>query len=236
MAAKNVIVLFDKSGTPQIANKPRKNERISNSRAMRIARLLTGLPVSIFVSGVNAADPEYRKIIGDYERFGNKARKEYRQVRERPIAQIMHSRVLNHCLFHSITGYFEAGGGDAAFSVFIDNWSIPQNDVEIYLEYSATLLARCIVSLCAKYHKGRPASIARLQLLDEDSHRKRFVDVVASIFGRAYLKTDDPKYSREAADILQGNRIAQFGDATGHSIRIMQETMNTPSPAADQRR
>ena len=268
MAGKNVTVLFDESGTPEIGNndradwflgvavrydqsaeneiffkctnefglansKPLKNDRIKNSRAIRIAELLAGLPVSIFVSGVNTADPEYCEIIVDYERIGNIARKKYRQVRERPIAQIMHSRVLDHCLFHSITDHFEAGYGDAAFSVFIDNWSIPIEDVDTYLCYRATSLNRCISSLCAEYHIGQPDSIARLQLLVEDSVRKRFVDVVTSVLSRKYLKPENAKYSREPMDILERCGKAHFGDETGYSIRIMKEMLKTLPSATD---
>ena len=166
-------------------------------------------------------------------RFANKARTEVRQVRERPIAQIMHSQLIDHCLFHSITDYFEAGGGDAEFSVYIDNWSISQADVEIYLGYRAMSLYSHISSLCAKYHFGQPKSIARFQRLVEDSRRKRFVDVVASILSRSYLRSDNPKYSREPVDILEGCGKAQFGDATGYSIRIMRETMKTPPTASN---
>lgn len=268
MAAKDVTVLFDESGTPQIGNndrtdwflgvvvrydqsaeneiffkctkefglsktKPAKNDSIGCSRAIRIAKLLAGLPLSIFVSGVRIANPEYCKTIVDYARLGNIARKEHRQIRERPIAQIMHSQVIDHCLFHSITDYFEASGGDAEFSVYIDNWSIPQYDVEIYLELRARLLNEHISTLCAEYHSGQPKSIARLQLLIEDSSRKRFVDVVTSVLSRTYLKSDDPKYSREPAYILERCGKAQFGDATRDSIRIMHEMMKTFPTATD---
>ena len=268
MAAGDVIVLFDESGTPEIGNndrtdwflgvvvrydhsaeneiffkctkefglsntKPAKNASIGCSRAIRIAKLLAGLPLSIFVSGVRIANPEYCKTIVDYARLGNIARKEHRQIRERPIAQIIHSHTLDHCLFHSITDFFEAGARDSQFYVHIDNWSIPQNDVEINLELRARLLNGHISTLCAKYHSGQPKSIARLQLLIEDSSRKRFVDVVTSVLSRNYLKTDDPKYSREPTDILERCGKAQFGDATGSSIRIMQEMMKTFPTATD---
>lgn len=269
MAGKDVTVLFDESGTPQVRNNdqtdwflgvavrydqsaenaifsecksefglsnttPLKNDRIKNSRAVRIAELLAGLPLSIFVSGVNIADPKYREIIVEYERFGNKARANHRpESRERSIAQIIHSRVLDHCLFHSIMDYFEVGGGDAAFSVFIDNWSIPIEDIDTYLGYRTKLLNQSISLLCAKHHIGQPDSIDRLQLLVDDSCRKRFVDVAASAISRAFLKTENPKYSREPFHILKRCGKAHFGDETGYSIRIMQEMMMTLPPATD---
>ena len=262
MAGKDVTVLFDESGTPQVRNNdqtdwflgvavrydqsaentifsecksefglsnttPLKNDRIKNSRAVRIAELLAGLPLSIFVSGVNIADPKYREIIVEYERFGNKARANHRpESRERPIAQIIHSRVLDHCLFHSIMDYFEVGGGDAEFSVYIDNWSIPQADVEIYLEERVGSLHRSISPLCLKYHTGRPVSIGHIELLAKDTNRKRFVDVVASVVSRAYLKADNPRYSGKPMEVLQESGTANFSDATGYSIGLMQMMMN----------
>ena len=264
MATKDVTVLFDEFGTPQIANtdrtdwflgvsvrysqaeesgifrkcedvfgltktNPQKNKQISGCRAIRIAELLRGFPAYIFVPGVNTADPVFRKTITDYVGFANTARTEVRQVRERPIAQIIHSHVLDHCLYHSITGYFEAGGGDAEFSVYIDNWSIPQADVEIYLEERVVSLHRRISPLCLKYHTGRPVSIGRIELLRDDTNRKRFVDVVASVISRAYLNADNPRFSREPFDILQEFGVANFSDATGYSIDLMHMMMNGQS-------
>ena len=265
MAGKDVTLLFDESGTPQIGNNdqtdwflgvtvrydqsaenaifseckrefglsnttPLKSDRIKNSRAIRIAELLAGLPLSIFVSGVNIADPEYREIIGEYERFGNKARANYRPgSRERPIAQIMHSQVIDHCLFHSITDYFEAGGGDAEFSVYIDNWSIPQADVEIYLEERVESIHRSISPLCLEYHTGRLVSIGRIELLAKDTNRKRFVDVVASVVSRACFKADNPRYSGEPMDVLREAGMANFSDATGYSTKLMLMMMNGQS-------
>ncbi len=260
MAAKNMVVLFDESGTPAISfdqrtdwfigvgvtyeksdedvifskgkadfglanSKPLKNHRITNSRAVSIAKLLSDLPVSIYVSSVNTANPTFRKIIVDYECFGEKARRKFRQARKRPIPQIIHSHILDHCLFKLITGYFNAGGDDAAFAVFIDDWSIPESDIDISLKHGATSLYEKISRLCDEFAQGRLVSIAPLELLTRDNSRKRFVDVVASTFSRAYLKTNNQKYSREAAEILQQCGRAHCSDATQHSIDIMQAVM-----------
>jgi len=262
--AKNMVVLFDESGTPAISNdqrtdwflgvgvayeqsdeeaifskcetdfglansKPLKNYRITNTRAVNIAKLLADLPVSIYVSRVNTANPAFRKIIVDYECFGESARRKFRQARKRPIPQIIHSHVLDHCLFNVITGYFEAGGGDATFAVLIDDWSIPENDIDISLRQRAASLQEKIRPRCAKFAEGRPIAIAPLELLKRDSTRKRFVDVVASTFSRAYLKADNQKYSREAADILGECGRANCSDATQYSIEIMQAVMKRAS-------
>lgn len=260
MAAKNMVVLFDESGTPAISNdqrtdwfigvgvayeqsneeiifskckadfgltnsKPLKNDRITNTRVVRIAKVLEDLPMSIYVTVVNTANPILRKIIVDYECFGEKIREKFRQIRKRPIPQIIHSHVLDHCLFNLITGYFEEGGSDAGFAVFIDNWSTPENDINISLGHRATSLYEKISSLCSRFTKGRLVSIAPLELLIEDSNRKRFVDVVASIFSRSYLKPNNQKYSRELIEMIQECGSAHFIDATQYSINIMQAVM-----------
>ena len=260
MAAKNMVVLFDESGTPAIRfdqrtdwflgvgvtyeqsdedvifskgkaefglanSKPLKNHRITNSRAVSIAKLLADLPVSIYISSVNTANPTLREIIVDYECFGEKSRRKFRQARKRPIAQIIYSHIRDHCLFNLIKGYFNTGGDDATFAVFIDDWSIPESDIEISLRDTATSLYEKISRLCEEFAQGRLVSIAPLELLNRENSRKRFVDVVASTFSRAYLKKNNQKYSREAADILQQSGRAHCSDATQHSIKIMQEVM-----------
>ena len=262
MVGKDVTVLFDESGTPQIfgkyrrewflgcgvwyeqpvktdifarcndafglsRNRPMKNNRISTDRAIRIARVLMDLPLSISVSGIHTTDPEFRRIVKNYKRFEKKARATHRpEVRDRSIGQIIHSHLLDHCLFHSISGYFEAGGSDAHVSVFIDNWSPPNNDVGAYLKERVAALHRSISPNCLKHHIGRPISIRRIELLRDDTFRKRFVDVVASVVSRAYLKTDNPRFSREPFDILQESGTANFSDATRYSIGLMQMMMN----------
>ena len=67
--------------------------------------------------------------------------------------------------------------------------------------------------------------IAPFELLNKDSDRKRFVDGVASTFNRAYLSPNNRKYSVEAIEALKKCKNAQFGDATQHSIAIMQRVM-----------
>lgn len=221
----NEEVIFSKvSADFGLANsKPLKNNSIAKSRTLRMARLLADLPVSIYVSSVNTANPIFRKTVADYESFSTVARQEFRQTRERPIPQIIHSQILDHCLFNLITGYFEAGGDDAAFAIFIDHWCIPKSDIDISLRYRATSLNEKISPLFKDLAHDRLISIAPLELLiNRDDKRKRFVDVVASVFSRAYLKTDNPKYSCEAADTLLKCEKAHCNDATQHLIDIMQ--------------
>lgn len=260
MVAKNMVLLFDESGAPNINNdqrtdwfigvgvayeqsneeiifskcqaefglansKPLKNDRITNTRVVSIVKVLEDLPMSIYVTGVNTANPILRRIIVDYERFGEEIRENFRRIRKRPIPQIIHSHVLDHCLFNLITGYFEEGGSDAMFTVFIDNWSISKNNINILLRYRATSLYEKISLLCSNFNNSRLISIAPLELLNKDSSRKRFIDVLASTFSRSYLNPNSQKYSRKIIELIQECGSAHFIDATQHSIDIMKAVM-----------
>jgi hypothetical protein len=270
MPVKNMVVLFDESGTPAIIHdqrtdwfigvgvayqqsdeksifakcdaefglsnsKPLKNDRIGTSRVIRMANLLAGFPLSIYVSSVNTANPRLRNIIVKYESFGAKIRQNFRQIRKRPIPQIIHSQVLDHCLFNLITGYFVEYESDATFTIFIDDWSIPENDIDISLEHRAKSLYEKVSRLCTNFTKGRLVSIAPLKLLNTDSDRKRFVDGVASTFNRAYLNPNNNKYSIEVVKATKSCKKAHFGNATQHSIDIMQRVMNEAPDRGSQR-
>ena len=165
---------------------PLKNNRISNSRVKRMLNIINELPLSIYVSAINTANPTLRNTIVKYESVVAEARQN-RNIRKRPIPQIIHSHVLDHCLFNLITGYLENDLEDATFEIFIDDWSIPKNDIDISLKHRAQSLFQKISNLCENFSMGHLVSIAPLKLLNEDSKRKRFVDGMASIFNRIYL-------------------------------------------------
>ena len=55
-----------------VKERPHQDDNSVAMSAIRIAKLLAGLPLSIFVSGVRISDPEYCKTIVDYARhLGN---------------------------------------------------------------------------------------------------------------------------------------------------------------------
>ena len=145
-SAEKTIFAECESASGLAKKEPLKNYYITNSRAVCVATILADLPAWISVSRVNTANPTYRKVVVDYEVFGNKIRQSRHFPRRRK-AHIIHSHVLDHCLFHLITRPFEAGEGDAVFSVFMDNWSIPKKDIDIYLKKRTTSLRKSISSL-----------------------------------------------------------------------------------------
>jgi hypothetical protein len=99
-----------------------KNDKISVTRATEIAKLVVQIPIHIFIGSINLSLPVLQEIIQLYEELGNVLREKHRQIRGRPINQILHSHILYECLFHSITNYVESNQSDSEFSIYIDDW------------------------------------------------------------------------------------------------------------------
>lgn len=251
----NMIVLFDESGTPTINNdsrtdwflgvsvryeeadeemifeksrdifylsksSPVKNDGINNLRAIKMALLLIDLPLHICVSKIDLSNSIFREHITSYESFGNIARSTYRGIRNRPIAQIIHTHILDHCLFNTIESHVNVKNEESIFKIFIDNWSIPKNDIDTSLKYRASSLQRQISSL-----KNKTIAIHPINLLIKDSKRKRFIDSIASIVSRAYLKEDNNKYCPDYENILHQSKKYTNEDVTQYSITLMQRMM-----------
>ena len=113
--------------------KPLKNRQISNERAIRIATSLCNLPIKMVVCEIDLNNQIFIETLKQYAESSNQIRIRERAVKERPIAQIIHSKILSNCLFEIITLCLEQNQSKNGFSIFIDNWSIPQSDIEIYL-------------------------------------------------------------------------------------------------------
>jgi len=114
--------------------RPLKNNRISNSRAERISASVTQLPLQTIVRSVNLADHEFQQALTVYEQLGNELRKKHRQVGERNIAQILHFHILVETVFMSVIGYVQRGLTSSVISLCVDDWSLPRDDMEIYLK------------------------------------------------------------------------------------------------------
>jgi hypothetical protein len=250
-----MIVLFDESGTPTINNdsradwflgvsvryeefdeeiifkksrdifylsksSPVKNDGINDSRATKMAELLIDLPLHICVSKIDLSNSVFREHITSYESFGNIARSTYRNIRNRPIAQIIHTHMLDHCLFNTIESHVNIRNEELIFKIFIDNWSAPKNDFNILLEYRALSLQKQISSL-----KNKAITVHPIELLIHDSNKKRFIDSIASIVSRAYLKESNNKYCPNYENILRQSKKYTDEDATQYSINLMQRMM-----------
>jgi len=176
---------------------PLKNQKIGNSRAVQIAKLLVKLPVQIVISKLDLTDKDFENKVNLYEELGNIMRPIHRDVPGRPKAQILHSRILDATLFESISRYLQYVPKSSIFEIQIDNWSLPKSDKEITLEYTSESLQEIITSLHNEFFPNISITARSVELLVFDTSKKRFVDVVTSVVSRAVpfkakISTEEP--------------------------------------------
>ena len=175
---------------------PLKNAQISTRKAIQIAETIIPLPLFIAVVTIDLSNQAFIETITKYHQVSNEIRKCEREIKERPIAQIIHSKVLSNCLFEVITLCLETSSKLKEFNVFIDNWSIPSKDISIYLKYRSQSLSQSIRRLFPD------VNVKSIELLEKDNKRKRFIDSVTSVVSRKYNNISSDKYSNEPFDLL----------------------------------
>lgn len=242
MSSEKVIVLFDEYGTPTLRQdreseffigvgtcyknsdeliifhqiesliglqnkKPLKNNGISTERAIEIAKELKQLPIFLVVVTIDLSNIDLIEIVTEYQDISNQIRKRERSIKERPIAQIIHSKVLSNCLFESITLCLENSQTIKTFEIFIDAWSIPAKDIPLYLNFRTESLSKHVSNLFPN------VAVQHIQLLEDDTKRKRFIDSVTSVVSRKYYPNSNAKFTSIPFDIL-------FANSSGRSISV----------------
>jgi hypothetical protein len=177
-------------------SRPLKSAKISTRKAIQIAETICSLPLGIVVVTIDLSNREFIEPITKYHRISNEVRNFEREIKGRPIAQIIHSKVLSNCLFEAITLCLETSSELNEFNVLIDNWSIPATDISIYLKYRSESLSKNIRKLFPN------VDIKPIELLERDTSRKRFIDSVTSVVSKNYLNRSSDKYSNEPFDLL----------------------------------
>jgi len=119
----------------------------------------------------------------------------HRNVRHRTVAQTLHAHVLDNTLFESITKNVETYGIDTNFLVYIDDWAIPTADIEIALKGRSVSLQNKINTVINNLPVPIKISVSPISRLNQDSKRKRFVDVIASVVSRSFLNIEDEKHT-----------------------------------------
>jgi hypothetical protein len=175
---------------------PIKNAQISVRKSIEIAESLIQLPLHISVITVDLNNPQFVESITAYYERSNKIRTSTRNIKSRPVAQIIHSKVLSNCIFEAITLCLETSSMLSEFEVFIDNWSIPQKEILIYLQYRSESLSKNVKRLFP-YVDVHP-----IELLSCDNKRKRFIDIITSIISRNFDSISSEKYSDEPFKLL----------------------------------
>ena len=206
--------------------RPIKNNQITNSQAERISDLITELPIQIKVKSVNLAHNEFQLVLTLYEQLGNQLRRKHRQVGERNIAQILHFHIREECVFWSIIDYTERHLTSSTFSVYVDNWSMPRDDIEIHLNCCAQSIQRQANSLFEKQGPNLSVSVPRISLLDKDSPRKRFVDAITSVISRSFLRESNSRFSQAPLQRLLTNDINRSEDVTQATIDLIRALMD----------
>lgn len=206
--------------------RPLKNAKIHKERANGIAQLIANLPIQIVVSSLNLSNSDLQRVITLYEELGSLLRKRHRHVRGRPIAQILHSHILDECIFKSITNYMDINQISSKFSIYIDDWSIPTNDMEIYLNGRSGSINNKMNSLYKRYGSDFRIDISPISLLKEDSLRKRFIDEITSSVSRSFLKSENERYSEVPINSILANEINQYEEITDKEIEFVNFFMN----------
>ena len=168
-------------------SKPLKNNKISSHRAIKISNLLLQLNINILVACINLSNPELQQVVTIYERFGNTLRKIHRNLRERPLAQILHKEIFDFVIYNIVNKYIEQHPYYTRFSVHLDNWPFPVNDISIELEESSRIIEQKINEINGQYFPEAHVKFDDYELLEADSLQKRFIDVIASTISRKYL-------------------------------------------------
>jgi hypothetical protein len=209
--------------------KPLKNNRISTSRVEQISNLVIDLPIQIVIRSVNLGNEEFKQVLTVYEQLGNELRKKYRQIEGRNIAQILYSQILVDTVFTSVTVYMESHKTSSAISINLDHHCFPKDDMEIHLKDWAKAIQNDIDSFYKKLGPKINVHTAPILLMEQDSPRKRFVDVVTSAVSRYFLHESSKKYSHVPLKILLKNDVNSYKDTTQETIDFIRCFMDDVS-------
>lgn len=204
--------------------RPKKNRDISAEKAIEIARRAATLPLHSVINILNLDDQAFQETATEYEPLSNKVRAKYRGVRDTPISQYLHGRILDNCILKCISNFLVRQPlSQYRCEIHVDNWAIPQADRENFLQKRARSLQFSIGLLLSKIDSASQLEIPDISILDSDSELKRFIDVFASITSRAYFRESDPKHSTEPLDLLRremGQRL-ELENVTYDETRLM---------------
>lgn len=169
-----------------------KNNRIGNTRALDIANQLAILPITLTIVHLDLDDVKLQNDTLLFQKFGTEMRKIHRNLKGKPVSQILYTQILNNSNMLSIKQLLERYPGSYNLDLFIDNWSFPVADFEIETVDRANYLKTNVNSILQDY--GDSITTNKIRLLDEDSKRKRFIDVIASSISRSYFEKNDERY------------------------------------------
>lgn len=172
--------------------KPLKNNRIGNTRALDISIQLSKLPITLTIIHLDLDDNKLKNDTLLFQKFGTEMRKIHRNLKGKPVSQILYTQILNNSNMLSIKQLLEKYPGSYNLDLYIDNWSFPVADFKIETVDRVDYLKTNVNSIRQDY--GESITANKIRLLDEDSKRKRFIDVIASSISRSYFEKNDERY------------------------------------------
>lgn len=208
--------------------KPLKNTDIKPSRVGKIANLIAEIPVEVYVVSLDIGNSDLKRVVELYEEYGNELRRIHRGLRERPIAQILHSQILSHTTFLAVTKYIESTQRSTSFSVYIDNWSFPVSDESLALKVGRESMEQRVNEINAIFFPDVQIKLNNYFLLKDDSKRKRFIDVITSAVSRGFQSSGDPRYVADVLDIILNNDQTAISeiDITTTTIETLTKIMD----------
>lgn len=206
--------------------KPLRNNKISNSRIIHITNLIMQLPIQIAISSLDLSNSEFQKVVRSFEEFSNLMREKHRDVRERSLAHILHSQILDDCMFKLISNSALKNRMNNNFSIFIDNWSIPASDINIYLEQKSHSFESKINNLLHQFNFPFQIIVPTITLLNEDNIRKRFIGVIASVISRSFMQNNNERYSEYPLSSLMNIESNKYYEITKETMDILMKIMH----------
>lgn len=209
-------------------SKSLKNNRIDNKRANDIAQETINHNLRITAKYLNLSNPILHNYTDVYMKFGNFSRKLWRGVKERKDVHFLHSQILETCLFDIISRYVEGNVvGRYHFEICIDDWSYPETDTHIILEYSAESLQKHIQAFIYEYITTETEIIIEpIKFFGSIKNRREsFIDSLTSIISRSFLDNSNSKFDDQPVRELKKGLGSNFvlHDITADTINFINE-------------
>ncbi|MCH7733371.1 MAG: hypothetical protein IIB44_12840 [Candidatus Marinimicrobia bacterium] len=207
-------------------SRPVKNRNLGLSRINTISSLLLTLPITWVVIVLDLSNEDLIRVINLYNEYGNELRRHHRGIRGRPVAQILYQQIINHVIFESIQRDIELNPIDTNFNIYIDNWSIPINDRTTMIDLMRSSMEARTNEITTSYFPNASVTINNYELLIEDSHKKRFIDIITSVASRAFFPESDERYSSQVDTIITSNQSIFYEDITSTTTEFLIDFMN----------
>jgi hypothetical protein len=212
--------------------RPLRNRNINNNRATEIVNLIIQLPIQVVIASLELSNIEFQETIKLHEDLCNLIRDRYGNRKRRHLAHILHTRIVDECIFNSICDYSERHQNNSNFLINIDDWSISEDDIEIYLTQRSQSFEEKINILFRKYNFPFHIKVPSISLLNVDNARKRLIGVVTSVVSKSFIYQTNNKHSDFPIIVILSEKTNKYIDITNKTINFFKifwnETLRNP--------